>query len=238
MAGKPWLDYLLLFSEQWEAGMKFSASFILGAIIGWERESKNKPVGVKTCIIIAVTSCLLTQVSVHSAEHYAEISANIRTDPMRLAAQIISGIGFLGAGVIMHRQGDGISGLTTAAIIWASAGIGIACGAAFYLYALFGTLLCLMAIRFSHLIACFRARDGNIHRVTVRLIIISSDTIPLVIARMNKQQCHIDTLNIYDAKKGRIVMNMRMATRRKMAVYDLYSALKQIEGVCSVALDR
>lgn len=238
MAGQPWLNFLLIPFEHWEAIIKFSASFVLGAIIGWERESKNKPVGIKTCIIIAVTSCLLTQVSIQSAEHYAEISANIRTDPMRLAAQIISGIGFLGAGVIMHRQGDGISGLTTAAIIWASAGIGIACGSAFYLYALFGTLLFFIAIRFSHVIARFRASDGSIHRITVRLVILSGEIIPLVFARMHKQQCYIDTLNINDAKKGRIIMIMRMTTRRKMAVYDLYSTLKNIEGVYSVALDR
>lgn len=60
---------------------------------------------------------------------------NIRSDPMRLAAQIISGVGFLGAGVILHRHDDAISGLTTAAIVWASAGVGITCGAGFYFHA-------------------------------------------------------------------------------------------------------
>ena len=57
----------------------------------------TKPVGVKTCAIIAVTTCVLTIVSIQAAEHYAQVSDNIRTDPMRLAAQVISGIGFLGA---------------------------------------------------------------------------------------------------------------------------------------------
>ncbi len=84
---------------------------------------------------------MLTIVSITSAEHYAELASNIRTDPMRLAAQVISGVGFIGAGVILHRRDDAISGLTTAAIVWASAGIGIACGAGFYLYALLVTLL-------------------------------------------------------------------------------------------------
>lgn len=74
---------------------------------------------------------MLTIVSIQSAEYYAEISMNIRSDPMRLAAQIISGVGFLGAGVILHRHDDAISGLTTAAIVWASAGVGITCGAGF-----------------------------------------------------------------------------------------------------------
>ncbi|HDT6529452.1 TPA: MgtC/SapB family protein, partial [Raoultella ornithinolytica] len=99
---------------------KIGVAFILGGIIGLERESKGKPVGFKTCVIISVASCVLTIVSIQSAEYYAEISANIRSDPMRLAAQIISGVGFLGAGVILHRHDDAISGLTTAAIVWAS----------------------------------------------------------------------------------------------------------------------
>ena len=68
------------------------------------RELKHKPVGVKTCAIIAVTTCVLTIVSIQAAEHYAQVSDNIRTDPMRLAAQVISGIGFLGAGVILHKK--------------------------------------------------------------------------------------------------------------------------------------
>ena len=95
--------------------IKISIAFILGGIIGPERESKGKPVGFKTCVILSVASCVLTVVSIQSAEYYAEISMNIRSDPMRLAAQIISGVGFLGAGVILHRHDDAISGLTTAA---------------------------------------------------------------------------------------------------------------------------
>lgn len=111
--------------------IKLTVAFVLGGLLGLEREAKGKPVGFTTCVIIAVASCLLTIVSIQSAEYYAGISDNIRSDPMRLAAQIISGIGFLGAGVIMHRSDDAISGLTTAAIVWASAGIGIASGNGF-----------------------------------------------------------------------------------------------------------
>ncbi|VEH68716.1 MgtC/SapB transporter family protein [Rodentibacter pneumotropicus] len=84
-------------------GKMFLALF-LGSIIGLERELKHKPVGIKTCAIIAITTCVLTMVSIQAAEHYAQVSENIRTDPMRLAAQVISGIGFLGAGVILHKR--------------------------------------------------------------------------------------------------------------------------------------
>lgn len=132
------------------------AAFILGGFIGLERESKGKPVGFKTCVIIAVASCLLTIVSIQSAEYYANISDNIRSDPMRLAAQIISGVGFLGAGVILHRRDDAISGLTTAAIVWASAGVGIACGSGFYWHAMIVTVLFLWLFNLAHKWCYFR----------------------------------------------------------------------------------
>ncbi|TNH04085.1 MgtC/SapB family protein, partial [Testudinibacter sp. TR-2022] len=111
---------------------KLLLTCFLGGIIGLEREVKRKPVGIKTCIIIAVTTCILTVVSIHAAEYYAALSSNIRTDPMRLAAQVISGIGFIGTGVILHKNNDMISGITTAAMIWSAAGIGITVGAGFY----------------------------------------------------------------------------------------------------------
>ncbi len=94
-----------------------------------------------------MTTCVLTIVSIQAAEHYAQVSDNIRTDPMRLAAQVISGIGFLGAGVILHKKNDAISGLTTAAIIWAAAAIGVATGAGFIFDAIIATLMILIAIR-------------------------------------------------------------------------------------------
>ena len=85
---------------------KMLLALVLGGIIGLERELKHKPVGVKTCAIIAVTTCVLTIVSIQAAEHYAQVSDNIRTDPMRLAAQVISGIGFLGSNILLPLPAD------------------------------------------------------------------------------------------------------------------------------------
>jgi putative Mg2+ transporter-C (MgtC) family protein len=151
--------------------VKISIAFILGGIIGLERESKGKPVGFKTCVILSVASCVLTIVSIQSAEYYAEISMNIRSDPMRLAAQIISGVGFLGAGVILHRHDDAISGLTTAAIVWASAGVGITCGAGFYFHAFFATGLFLLAIKLSPFIIFLQTKNQFPGKVKVRVVL-------------------------------------------------------------------
>ena len=126
--------------------IKLGIAALLGLLLGIEREVKHKPVGMKTSVVISVAACLLTIVSIESSYRYAE--PYIRPmDPLILAAQIVSGIGFLGAGVILRRTNEVISGLTTAAIIWAAAGIGIAVGAGFYTEATVGVILVLIAVQ-------------------------------------------------------------------------------------------
>jgi putative Mg2+ transporter-C (MgtC) family protein len=110
--------------------LKLALAVILGGAIGIEREVKAKPAGLRTNILICVGACLLTDVSVR----IGNINGTRVGDPARLAAQIVSGIGFLGAGTIM--QGGGVvTGLTSAATIWVVAALGIAIGAGFYIEA-------------------------------------------------------------------------------------------------------
>jgi len=218
--------------------IKIAAAFVLGGVIGLERESKGKPVGFKTCVIIAVASCVLTVVSIQSAEYYAEISVNIRSDPMRLAAQIISGVGFLGAGVILHRRDDAISGLTTAAIVWASAGIGIACGANFHWHALLATVLFLLAIKISPYIVLLQSRHQYLGRVKVRLILDEKEGLPPLMAQLTRQRNFIDAITIRDMKKNRIEVNLKLTVRKQTSLHKLYGMLRDINHVCFVALEH
>jgi putative Mg2+ transporter-C (MgtC) family protein len=125
--------------------LKLAVSLFLGLVIGLEREIRNKPLGIKTSIIICLSSCLITIISIESAKSLAVAGLNVM-DPMRLPAQIISGIGFLGAGVILRKNNDVILGLTTAAMIWAAAGLGIAVGAGFYKEACLGVLFMIVSV--------------------------------------------------------------------------------------------
>src|SRR5438045_7072868 len=111
--------------------LKLGLAVILGGAIGLEREIKGKPAGLRTNILICVGSALLTDVSMR----IGLVDGGPRIgDPARLAAQIVSGIGFIGAGTIM--QGGGmVTGLTSAATIWVVAALGIAIGAGFYIEA-------------------------------------------------------------------------------------------------------
>ncbi|MFJ7951156.1 MgtC/SapB family protein [Lysinibacillus sp. NPDC096418] len=130
-----------------EVIIKLVIAATLSLVIGIERELKRKPVGLKTSLVIATFSCLLTIISIETAYSTpARHDINITMDPLRLAAQVVSGIGFLGAGVILRRGNDSISGLTTAAMIWGAAGIGIAVGAGFYMDAAIAVVIIVFGI--------------------------------------------------------------------------------------------
>ncbi|MER2090413.1 MgtC/SapB family protein [Sporosarcina sp. JAI121] len=130
-----------------EVLIKITLALVLSLVIGVEREIKKKPIGLKTSAVIATFSCLLTVVSIEAAYLVpARDDINVTMDPLRLAAQIVSGIGFLGAGAILRRGNDSITGLTTAAMIWGAASIGIAVGAGFYIEAAFAVLAVMFVI--------------------------------------------------------------------------------------------
>lgn len=127
--------------------LKLGIATLIGMVIGLERELKNKPLGLKTCIVIAVSSCMLTIVSINAAYHFPKYY-RIMMDPLRLPAQIISGVGFIAAGVILRKSNDVISGLTTSAMIWGAAGLGLATGAGFYKEAFASLLFILISVEF------------------------------------------------------------------------------------------
>lgn len=147
--------------------LKLGVSLFFGLLIGIDRQLKNKPLGVKTSMVISVASCLITIVSIESVNRYS-LPGHTNMDPMRLAAQIVSGVGFLGAGVILRRNNDVISGLTTASMVWAASGLGIAIGAGFYLEAMAAIILIILAINvFPYLVklagpSCLSQRDLSV----------------------------------------------------------------------------
>ncbi len=110
---------------QEEIFIRLLLSTLLGAVIGVEREFQKRPAGLRTHVLVSVVSCLIMIVGIGMA------GTDGKHDPVRMAAQVVSGMGFLGAGTIM-RTGNTIKGLTTAATLWASAGIGLAIGGGFY----------------------------------------------------------------------------------------------------------
>ena len=117
-------------------------SFIAGSLIGLERKMRQQSIGMRTVTLISVSSTLLMILSIHMSS-----SNGNNSDPGRIAAQVVSGIGFLGGGAIL-RQGLNIKGLTSAAIIWASAAIGLAIGAGLYMVSFLSLIVCIGALVF------------------------------------------------------------------------------------------
>lgn len=128
--------------QDWEMFSRLFSALLFGGLIGLEREIHGKMAGFRTHALVSIGSALMMMVSIEMFEAFKGVAA---VDPSRIAAQVVSGIGFLGAGAII-RFSAGIKGLTTAAGLWVVAGIGLASGAGFLKLALVTTVLCLLIL--------------------------------------------------------------------------------------------
>lgn len=117
---------------------------ILGGLIGFEREVSKRNAGLRTHILVCLGSCLIMLTSLYVFDIYKD---SFSIDPTRIAAGVITGIGFLGAGAII-RSGEVVKGLTTAATIWLVAGIGLGIGCGFYLASLITAALAIIVLYF------------------------------------------------------------------------------------------
>ena len=123
---------------------RLALAAILGAVVGLEREVRERQAGLRTHMLVSLGSALFTIVSAYAWTDFT-FGNGIAYDPTRIAAQIVTGVGFLGAGAILH-QGQLIRGLTTAATLWIVAAVGMAVGAGYWLAALIATALVLFAL--------------------------------------------------------------------------------------------
>ncbi|MBZ0072762.1 MAG: MgtC/SapB family protein [Thiohalobacteraceae bacterium] len=140
----PWFDTLIVLS--FDALTPLLAALVTGGLIGLERTAHGRPAGFRTHALVCVTSSLLMLVTTHQLHFMGNVPLEaIRIDPTRMGQGIMTGIGFLGAGVVM-KEGLSIRGLTTAASIWMTAAIGILLGLTFYVPAILATLISLMVL--------------------------------------------------------------------------------------------
>lgn len=222
--------------------LKLIIATALSLIIGIERELKKKPVGLKTSMVIACFSCLLTIISIETAYSTpARDDVNITMDPLRLAAQIVSGIGFLGAGVILRKGNDSITGLTTAAMIWGAAAIGIAVGAGFYLYAIFTVIIVFIGIE---LVAPFVIRFGpkrlRLYEGTLIISVTEIDHLSTLRDFLIQQQLQIENYSLKDVTMNDTVLHevtIKFASSNANNTLELYTNLVQLPYVDQVSLE-
>lgn len=140
--------------------LRLLLSMLLGGFIGFERERSNHAAGLRTHIMVSLGSTLIMLLSIYGFVDFIK-EANVRVGPARLAAAVITGVGFLGAGTILFT-GKAITGLTTAASIWVVAAIGLGVGAGFYFPSIAATVLVLLNLRVFNKSNCCICVDANV----------------------------------------------------------------------------
>lgn len=227
---------LLLQYMDYEVLFKLTFAAISGIGIGLERELKGKPLGLKTCLIISVMACLLTIVSYESAFLYSKEYAR-PMDPGRIPSYIISGIGFLGAGVILRRGNEAISGLTTASLVLASAGIGITIGAGFYIEAISGVIFLIIGVKIIPLLFDWIGpKKLKEKEIKVKLYIEKSTHLTDMIKAIKSKDLGVRRLRVKEESED-IEISCLLTTHKGIYTTDIFYELKSIAGIIQVEVE-
>jgi putative Mg2+ transporter-C (MgtC) family protein len=205
---------------------------VFGGAIGAEREIREREAGLRTHMLVSIGAALFTLVSAYGFSDFRFSNASgITYDPTRIAAQVVTGIGFLGAGAII-RQGLSVRGLTTAASLWVVAAIGIATGAGYYSAALITTVVVLVSLWPLRIIAFRlfeRVRPGEL-RLEVELQPTQSPSI--LLDPLEKRGVAVRSFEVEDAHdRRRVVLEVRSSTVKPEQVTSELMRLEPVLGV-------
>ena len=200
----------------------------LGGVIGAEREIHNHPAGIRTHMLVALGAGLFTVLSIFGFGLEGSGSQGL-VDPTRIAAQIVSGIGFLGAGAIL-KDGVIIRGLTTAASLWATAAVGMAAGAGEYILAIVAAVIILVSLWPINALA-ERLHGANRLEVELRLTMSRVDELGLVSAALAASKIEILTVQTQRAGKGAYRADLAIRGRSTAVIASALEAVEAIPGV-------
>jgi putative Mg2+ transporter-C (MgtC) family protein len=210
--------------------LRLVVAAVLGGAIGLERELREREAGLRTHLLVSVGAAVFTLVSAYGFRDFRYgFDTGITMDPTRIAAQIVTGIGFLGAGAII-RQGLSVRGLTTAATLWVVAAIGMAAGAGYYSAATVATVVVLISLwplRLAAYRAVVRIRPEE-GRLLVQLP-PGASAAPLL-AELERSGIRIDSLELEDRESERnVVVGLHLRERERTP--ELIERLGSMEGV-------
>ena len=202
-------------------------SIVLCGIIGIEREVRGRSAGLRTHLLVGVGSCIIMIISIYG---FPEVFQNHR-DVARLAAQVIAGVGFLGAGAIIHRS-SGTKGLTTAATIWIVMAIGLACGSFNFILATVGTLLIIVVL------TLFRKFETKLTKTSPMIILHAQKDAPIlskILHLANEHSCTLREINSELDDNGNIEMAfLAVANSNSFDTMEFISAIEKIEGIIDI----
>ena len=213
---------------------KLALSIILGSIIGFERRSKGQIAGMRTFSLICMGATLAMLVSIYIPQEYLGLKNG---DPGRIAAQVISGIGFLGAGAIIQMKGA-VKGLTTAAGIWSMAAIGLAVGAGMYIISIAAVILILFVLKIAESLEhkLFTTNSSKIIRVKTRGIIEDLAPYHKTLTEFNVHL--VDEFIRHDYANSHSVINFIIITKGKLDFMSLFREMHKITETSSITLSN
>jgi putative Mg2+ transporter-C (MgtC) family protein len=210
---------------------------LLGGILGLEREIHGRPAGFRTHLLVCLGSCLFCISSVEFYRIFGNFSGTVPVgvDPGRIAAQVVAGIGFLGAGAIIRDKAS-IRGLTTAACLWVAAALGIACGIGLYYLAISVTVVALISL------LLLKQVEKVLNKDIYLTVKIWGDDNEKFIARVYEAliSCgidHIDAKFDKNLEQQRMFMEIQIRRSKKENIADVVATLSLIDGVKRVRID-
>lgn len=210
-----------------EIAIRLLLALVIGGIIGLEREKIRQFAGFRTHILIAIGSCIT---SITSIQLLSDYNLYTNADPARMPAQVLSGIGFLGAGAILKNKG-GVKGLTTAAGMWATACIGIAVGYGYYELSILGWLFVMIALFVLRILNTFLfSQEKNV----LILKINNLDSIPFLYDKFEKNQLIVRNMEIECRSEEYWKVNFFISYDKRIHLHDVMKEINMIEGVINV----
>lgn len=224
-------------SQYLELILRIVVAAVCGAIVGTERTRRLKDAGVRTHCMVACTAALFMIISKYGFADLTDLSgasfSGIRgADPARIAAQVVSGVSFLGAGIIYKDKDFNTKGLTTAAGIWAVAGVGMAMGAGFYVIGLFATVFVLALQMFMHKVFI---GAGHILIARMEVVIADSDeAVDLLHDQLDKWHIEVRQSNISRLDSGKLQYNLHVTMRSEKPAQETGNFIAENPTVYSV----
>ena len=210
-----------------EVIVKLLLAVIVGGFTGYEREKSNQFAGFRTHILVSIGSCITSIIALELFDNYSNIST---MDPARLPAQVLSGIGFLGAGAIL-KNSNGIRGLTTAAGIWATACIGIAIGYGQYVLGIASWLLVMITL---YMLKRFDKVISKKRETILKATIKDLDSISLIFNKIKTYPIVIRSLKVKTEEENNYLVDFLLEYDRKITIDELVSHLKKMDCVLEI----
>ncbi|MFL5754666.1 MAG: MgtC/SapB family protein [Chloroflexota bacterium] len=223
-------------AEQLDMAVRLILAAVLGAIIGLEREVSAHPAGIRTHLLVSLGSAAFTVLSISAFRLPPAPNGSIPVDPSRVAAQIVTGIGFLGAGAIL-KYGSTVKGLTTAASLWATAAVGMAAGTGSWLVAVVGALLVVFSLSPLHWFDQ-RILARTRRELTLRLALTDVERLGQVMAEVGARRIEVIGLQSERVSKNQYEMELRLRLPRGAVPAEVVAAFGAMPGISVVQSDQ